>query len=162
MASWLFSSSGPNIDEYILKATSENLPTGAQDLALNLEICDLIRSKTVPPKDAMRSLKRRLLHKNPNVQLATLHLVDVCIMNGGTHFLVEISSREFMDTVVLVLKPLTGPPNPDVKALALECIQNWAKTFEGQLQLEYTGKVYRQLKDEGKFFFLICYCYCSS
>lgn len=106
--------------------------------------------KTVPARDAMRSLKRRLLHKNPNVQLATLHLVDVCIMNGGIHFLIEISSREFMDSLVLVLKPLQGQPNPDVKHLALECIQNWAKAFEGQLQLSYVGKIYNQLKDEGK------------
>lgn len=150
MSSWFFSSSTPNIDEYILKATSESLPTGEQDLALNLEICDLIRSKTVPPKDAMRSLKRRLLHKNPNVQIATLHLVDVCIMNGGNHFLIEVASREFMDTVVLVLKPISGPSNNDVKTLALECVQNWAKAFEGQIQLEYVSKVYRQLKDEGK------------
>lgn len=149
MASWLFSSAAPNIDEQILKATSENLPTGAQDLALNLEICDLIRSKTVPAKDAMRSLKRRLLHKNPNVQLATLHLVDVCIMNGGIHFLIEIASREFMDTVVLVLKPPQAQPNFDVKNLILECVQNWALAFQGQLQLDYVEKIYKQLKDEG-------------
>lgn len=60
------------IESYADKATSELLPAGGEDIALNLEICDQIRSKSVPAKDAMRALKRRLNHKNPNVQLLAL------------------------------------------------------------------------------------------
>jgi growth factor-regulated tyrosine kinase substrate len=150
MSSWF--SSSVSISDQIQKATDESLPNGEQDLALNLEICDLIRSKTVPAKDAMRALKKRLLNKNPNVQIATLHLTDVCIKNGGIHFLVEIASREFMDSVVLLIKPGNSAVttfNQDVQKLALECIQNWAHAFEGQLQLSYASQIYKQLKSEG-------------
>lgn len=151
MASWFFSGPRSNFEEVVQNATSESLPTGEQDLALNLAICDMIRSKTVAPKEAMRCLKHRLISsKNPNVQLATLNLINVCILNGGTHFLIEIASREFMDTLVMLLKPDDGKKtNKDVVQLILASIQDWSKAFEGQLQLEYVSQVYKKLKDEG-------------
>lgn len=72
------------------KATSELLPIGSEDIALNLEISDQIRSKSVPAKDAMRSLKRRLDHKNPNVQLSSLTVR--CSFVNGTHLVYSLRS----------------------------------------------------------------------
>ncbi|KAG8687941.1 Vacuolar protein-sorting-associated protein 27 [Ceratobasidium sp. 395] len=145
MASYFW---GPSVfDEAVDKATSELLPSGSEDIALSLEICDQIRSKSVQPRDAMRAIKRRLDHKNPNVQLLALGLTDVCIKNGGDHFLEQIASREFMDNLVSILKQ--PALNYEVKNRMLKLVQNWALAFEQKPALGYVPEVYKSLKSQG-------------
>ncbi|KIJ58729.1 hypothetical protein HYDPIDRAFT_64013, partial [Hydnomerulius pinastri MD-312] len=147
LSSWLWGTS--QLDEAIAdKATSELIPSGSEDVALNLEICDQIRSKSAPAKDAMRALRRRLNHKNPNVQLLALGLTDVCVKNGGDHFLTEIASREFVDNLVSILK--VPGLNHTIKSDILKYIQNWSLAFEGKPSLSYVGQVYKTLKNEGE------------
>lgn len=148
ISSWLWGTS--QLDDAVDKATSELIPNGSEDVALNLEICDQIRSKSAPAKDAMRALKRRLNHKNPNVQLLALGLTDICVKNGGDHFLSEVTSREFMDNLVSILK-MPGL-NHSVRDDILKYIQNWSLAFEGKPSLSYVNQVYKTLKSEGHHF----------
>lgn len=54
------------------KATGEHLLDA--NLALYIEVVDLIRGLEIKPKDAMNVMRKRLVHKNPNVALRTLEV----------------------------------------------------------------------------------------
>ncbi|CAJ0879010.1 11605_t:CDS:10 [Entrophospora sp. SA101] len=114
MVSRLFGSNP--FDESVEKATSETIQKGQEDLALNLEISDQIRSKQVQPKDAMRALK--------------------------------LASREFVDSLLGIVRSPASTSNNDVKEKLLGLIQTWALAFEGKPELVYVTETYRLLKHE--------------
>lgn len=160
--SWFSSSASTvELDNKISEATSESIPNGDVELSVALEITDLIRSKKIPPQQCMRSLKKRLtlIYSNPNLLTSTLKLIDLCVKNSGYHFLVEISSKEFIDYLVdFVFKIHYNVNDLEVKhdAAKLSCgqfmlqlIQEWKLAFENQLQLNYVEKTYNSLKNQG-------------
>lgn len=153
------------LDNKIVEATSESIPNGEIDLSIAFEITDLIRSKKILNKIAMRSLKKRLtlIYLNPNLLLSSLKLIDLCIKNCGFGFLIEISSKEFMDYLIDFIfkihyntKELTyghggGDVGNKIKIgeMILKYLQNWKIIFENQQQLQYVEKKYQELKNQG-------------
>ncbi|ODQ47069.1 hypothetical protein PICMEDRAFT_15068 [Pichia membranifaciens NRRL Y-2026] len=146
--SWFGTAKYPQFEEKIKDATSESIPNGEIDFATALEVSDMIRSKQVPPKESMRSLKRRFLEaENVNTQKSAFKLIDFCIKNGGEHFINEIASKEFMDPLVAQLKEKTI--NEGLKSYLLEHIQTWSIMVSKDPKFDYINKTYRKLQDDG-------------
>ncbi|OAD76703.1 hypothetical protein PHYBLDRAFT_109142, partial [Phycomyces blakesleeanus NRRL 1555(-)] len=148
MSSWWGSNA---FDDLVENATSELLPTGQDNLVLYLDISDQIRSKRVNARDAMRTLKRRLNHKNPNVVLMTINLTDTCVKNGGDPFVREIASREYMDEITRLLRS-PAICNLDVKKRILTAIQTWGLAAKAKPSLSYMTDTYSLLRAEGYVF----------
>ncbi|KAJ1653636.1 Vacuolar protein-sorting-associated protein 27 [Dispira simplex] len=139
------------VDEYIEKATAETIPHGQEDYGTCLEICDQIRSKQMPAKDAAKALRRRISHRNPNVQLLALNLTDMVVKNGGAPFLMELASREFMDDLVSLLHAPQSLHH-EVQRLLLTLIQRWAVLLRSKPEYTYPDQAYNRLKAEGYSF----------
>lgn len=137
----------------VAEATSEYLPAAQADLAKNLEICDLIKSRQASPKETMRSLKRRLEHRNPNVQLLALELTDAAVKNTSPIFLRELVSREFMAAVIAMVavgsSGGTPPTSGPVTDKARELLQVWALLLGTRPGLGYIREAYEQCRREG-------------
>lgn len=142
------------LDELIKKATSETIPNGEIDLPVAFETSDVIRSKKLPPRECMRSLKKRITAtaSNPNTHLASWKLVDICIKNGGIPFIVEICSREFMDFLENTIVKYNNEGN-EIEFTTKKIFYELYITFKNDSQLNYVSKVYDKLLNSKKVTF---------
>lgn len=133
------------LDKHIEKATSASIPNGEIDLSLAMEICDVIRSRKISPKESMRCLKKRLIStkSNPNTHLSSWRLVDVCIKNGGMPFLKEICSREFMDFLEHAV--LQHKDKPILHNLLVKMVYELYIAFKHDSQMSYVSTIYSRL-----------------
>ncbi|CAI4050369.1 ESCRT-0 subunit protein VPS27 SKDI_14G3260 [Saccharomyces kudriavzevii IFO 1802] len=137
------------LDALIEQATSESIPNGDLDLPIALEISDVLRSRRVNPKDSMRCIKKRILNtaNNPNTQLSSWKLTNICVKNGGTPFIKEICSREFMDTMEHVI--LKEDNNEELSQLVKTVLYELYVAFKNDSQLNYVARVYDKLISRG-------------
>ncbi|KAG0352533.1 hypothetical protein BGZ54_002712, partial [Gamsiella multidivaricata] len=100
------------------------------DLALNLEICDVIKEKQKnTPREAAIYIVRLINHKNMHVGMLALTLLDNCVKNCGYPFHLQIATKEFLNGLVRKFpeRPLTVPT--PVQTRILELIQEWYTTL---------------------------------
>ncbi|KAJ9148700.1 VHS domain-containing protein [Pleurostoma richardsiae] len=100
------------------------------NLALNLEIADLINSKKgSAPREAAVAIVNYINHRNPNVALLALNLLDICVKNCGYPFHLQISTKEFLNELVRRFpeRPPIRPTRVQIKIL--EAIEEWRGTI---------------------------------
>ncbi len=100
------------------------------NLSLNLEIADLINSKKGnAPREAAVAIVNYINHRNPNVSLLALSLLDICVKNCGYPFHLQISTKEFLNELVRRF-PERPPIRPTrVQMKILEAIEEWRGTI---------------------------------
>ncbi|KAF9381746.1 hypothetical protein CPB97_007596 [Podila verticillata] len=100
------------------------------DLALNLEICDVIKEKQKnTPREAAIYIVRLVNSRNMHVGMLALALLDNCVKNCGYPFHLQIATKEFLNELVRKFpeRPLAVPT--PVQTKILEMIQEWYETL---------------------------------
>jgi ADP-ribosylation factor-binding protein GGA len=116
------------LQRYIQNACSpENFEP---NLALSLEIADLINAKKGgAPREAAITIVGYINHRNPNVSLLALSLLDICVKNCGYPFHLQISTKEFLNELVRRFPERPPIRTTRTQTRILELIEEWRRTI---------------------------------
>lgn len=132
----------------IERATDGSLQS--EDWTLNMEICDIINETEDGPKDAIRAVKKKLNgNKNYREVMLTLTVLETCVKNCGHRFHSLVTSRDFVDGVLVkIISPKNNPPTI-VQDKVLALIQAWADAFRSSPDLTGVVQIYEEMKRKG-------------
>ncbi|XP_035383949.1 target of Myb protein 1 isoform X2 [Electrophorus electricus] len=136
------------VGQRIEHATSPTLQS--EDWGLNMEICDIINETEDGAKDAVRAIKKRIVgNKNCREVMLALSVLEACVKNCGHRFHVLVSSREFVEGVLVrTILPKNDPPLV-LHDRVLTIIQAWADAFRSSPDLTGVVFVYEDLRRKG-------------
>ncbi|XP_064170396.1 target of Myb1 membrane trafficking protein-like isoform X3 [Anguilla rostrata] len=139
------------VGQRIERATSSSLQS--EDWGLNMEICDIINETEEGPKDAARAIKKRIAgNKNFREVMLALTVLETCVKNCGHRFHVLVSTRGFVEGVLVrAIMPKNNPPMV-LQDRVLSLIQAWADAFRSSPSLTGVVSVYENLRKRGLVF----------
>ncbi|KAI3759925.1 hypothetical protein L1987_50312 [Smallanthus sonchifolius] len=122
------------------KATSEFL--NCPDWRINIGICDTIHSKPWLAKDYIKAVRGRLQHKNPNVQLLSLTLLETIVKNCSELVHSQIAERKLLQEMIKIVKKKA---HMRVREKILVLIDTWQEAFGGRGKI--TAHYYRAYEE---------------
>ncbi|KAL1689439.1 hypothetical protein GGG16DRAFT_126443 [Schizophyllum commune] len=140
----MFGGSGTNpYDDLVNKATDENLTSENWEIILNL--CDKVTDEGPEgARSALASLLKRLVHRNPNVQLYALSVAEALSKNCGVEVNREIASRAWTQGLEKVITDRNT--HDKVRKRALSLIAQWTDEFRDDETLGIMEDCYNSLK----------------
>ncbi|KAF7143264.1 hypothetical protein RHSIM_Rhsim05G0228000 [Rhododendron simsii] len=141
--------SSPAASVLVEKATSYLLID--PDWTLNMEICDSINSSDRVAKDVVKAVKKRLQHKNPNVHLLALTLLETMVKNCGHDVHLQIADKDILKEMIKIVKKKKTDMHVRDKILVL--LDSWQEAFGGPegIYPQYY-RAYEELKLAGVLF----------
>eukprot|EP00267_Zea_mays_P022909 XP_008648085.2 uncharacterized protein LOC100382593 isoform X1 [Zea mays] len=108
------------------KATNELLL--GPDWTLNIDICDAVNSDHGQGKEVIKALKKRIQHKNANVQFLALTLLETLIKNCGDHVHYQVVERNILEEMMKIVKKKA---DMQVRDKILMLLDSWQDAFGG-------------------------------
>ncbi|KAJ2877267.1 ESCRT-0 subunit protein hse1, partial [Coemansia asiatica] len=124
------------------RTTSEMQPS--ENWELIIEVCDRVGADNEKARQCFEVINERMLHRNANVILYTMTLVDSLLENCGQNVKQEVASRAFTTTLTRVLNDKTV--HEKVKSRILGSIQKWAFDFRQDPTLSLMEETYSKLR----------------
>lgn len=124
------------------------------NIALNLEICDIVNSKQASlPREACIAVVKLINSRDPQVSELALTLLDYLVKNCGYPVHLQISRKEFLNELVKRFPERPPPAYSRIQRLILGTLAEWVqticKTSRYKDDLTYVKDMYRLLRSKG-------------
>lgn len=131
----------------IERATSETLLRS--DPVFNIAVKEIISSRPDMPKEAVQVFKKRIVARNPKIQILTLDLLDYLVAHLPLPFHTQVASRDFMMTLSQLYK--SRDVDNQVKFRLKDLLGTWHRRFSDSIDiLPGFTDTYQQLKLGGE------------
>ena len=131
----------------IERATSETLLRS--DPVFNSAVKEIISSRPDMPKEAVQVFKKRIVARNPKIQILTLDLLDFLVAHLPLPFHTQVSSRDFLMTLSQLYK--SRDVDNQVKFRLKDLLTTWHRRFSDSIDiLPGFTDIYQQLKLGGE------------